>query len=106
MSRGNGGLTRAKYKEAEPDVSGTGIGKCYKGYRMFHGRKKGMVEYIGNDYALREPTAEELERFRKDLAEAARRDPKVRRYLEEFPELKSRDGTDAMKPEPDRLPQG
>lgn len=103
MSRGNGGLTKAKYKEAEPDVSSTGIGKNYKGYRIFHSRKKDTIEHIGNDYALREATAEELAAFRRDLAAAARKDPKVARYLAEFPALRTRDEKEAFKPEPDTI---
>jgi hypothetical protein len=103
MSKGNGGITKAKYREMEPDVTGTGIGKCYKGFRIFHSRKKDAVEYIGNDYSLREPTTEELARFRKDLADAARRDRKVAGYLEEFPSLKIRAGMDEFKPEPETI---
>jgi len=78
---------KAKYRDSPPDVSSTGIGKCYDRGRMFFMRKTGLIEFIENDYSVRAPTAGEAERFRRDLTQAAAADRKVARFLEEFPEL-------------------
>ncbi len=101
MSKGNGGNTKAKYKESEPDLTGTGIGKNYRGYRIFHTRKKDRVERIGNDYSLGAPSDAELSRFKMDLAKAAARDKKIARYLQDFPSLRERALAGAFKPEPE-----
>ncbi len=101
MSKGNGGNTKAKYKDSEPDLTGTGIGKNYRGYRIFHTRKTGKVERIGNDYSLGAPSEDELSRFKMDLARAAARDKKIARYLQDFPSLRERALPEAFKPEPE-----
>ncbi|MEW6722185.1 MAG: hypothetical protein AB1324_02905 [Candidatus Micrarchaeota archaeon] len=103
MSRGNGGRTKFKYREGEVKLTQTGIGKDYSGFRIFHTRKSDRLERIGNDYSLSEPSDEELRAFRDDLAKAARKDAKIARYLDEFPRLKIRAETEALKPEPDNL---
>jgi len=87
MNGGKKVSTRARYHEAAPDVSATGIGKCYSRFRMFFARKKGELELIQDDYSIRAPTPQEAERFRKDLTAAAMGDRKVARFLTEFPEL-------------------
>lgn len=100
MSRGNGGNTKAKYKDSEPDLTGTGIGKNYRGYRIFHTRKSGKVERIGNDYSLGAPSEDELSQFKRDLARAAARDGKIARYLKDFPSLREKALPD-FKPQPE-----
>ncbi len=91
MNSGKKASTRARYHEAAPDVTATGIGKCYRRSRVFFARKKGELELIEDDYSIRAPTPQEAERFRKDLTAAAAVDRKVARFLEEFPELVFRD---------------
>jgi hypothetical protein len=81
------GKNASKYLESEPDLTNTGVGKNYDGFRIFHSRKRGDMEYIGRDYSLRPPNEAELKQFRKDLATAALNNPKIARYLEEFPAL-------------------
>jgi hypothetical protein len=103
MSRKSADGQKAKYRESEPDVTGTGIGKNYDRYRIFHTRKKDEVEYIGNDYSLRAPTDAELAQFKKDLAEAAVKERKVARYLEEFPHLGIQKEAERFKPEPEPI---
>lgn len=101
MSRAKGGNTKAKYKEGEPDLTETGIGKNYKGYRLFHTRKRDTVERIGNDYSLSAPSESELGQFKRDLARAAARDRKIARYLQDFPSLRERALPEAFKPQPE-----
>ncbi|MEW6034983.1 MAG: hypothetical protein AB1529_00080 [Candidatus Micrarchaeota archaeon] len=92
---------RMGYRDSEPDVTSTGIGKTYDGFRMFHSRK-GLLEHISSsDGALRAATDEEAAQFRKDLARAAAKDSKVAKYLGEFPELREDlqgEGTHAALP--------
>ncbi len=91
---------RMGYRDSEPDVTSTGIGKTYNGYRMFHSRK-GLLEHISSsDGALRPATGEETARFRKDLARAAARDSKVARYLRDFPELREDGQAETAGPKP------
>ncbi|MFN7991499.1 MAG: hypothetical protein U0R44_05055 [Candidatus Micrarchaeia archaeon] len=85
MAKKSAGLVR--FREAEPDVTTTGIGKNYRGYRIFHTRKNGRFEFIENDGGTRNVSHEEREQFRKDLTAAARKDQKVASYLREFPQL-------------------
>ena len=101
MSKAKGGNTKAKYKEGEPDLTETGIGKNYRGYRIFHTRKKDRVERIGNDYSLGAPSEAELSQFMRDLARAAPRDKKIARYLQDFPSLRERALPEAFKPQPE-----
>ncbi len=101
MSKGNGGNTKAKYKDSEPDLTETGIGKNYRGYRIFHTRKNGRVERIGNDYSLGAPSEAELSQFRRDLARAAARDGRIARYLKDFPSLREKSLPQPFKPEPE-----
>lgn len=91
MNGGKRVSTRARYHEAAPDVTATGIGKCYSRFRMFFSRKNEALELIQDDYSIRLPTQAEAERFRKDLTGAAAGDRKVARFLEEFPVLVFRD---------------
>jgi hypothetical protein len=87
MNGGKKVSTRARYHEAAPDVSETGIGKCYCRFRMFFSRKGGGLELIEDDYRIRAPTPQETEQFRKDLTAAAAGDRKVAKFLDEFPAL-------------------
>src|SRR4030095_2105755 len=97
-----GGRTRHKYQEAEPVLTESGIGKNYKGFRIFHPREKDSVHLIGNAYSERKPTGPEMDQFRKDLAKAANSDRKIARYLEEFPQLKVKE-SGSFKPEPETI---
>lgn len=87
MRKGRVGKYQTRFKEAEPQATESGIGKNYDGFRMFHSRRTGKVDFINDDYSEREPTPGELERFRKDLQSAALRDRKVASYLSDFPDL-------------------
>ncbi|HSB46817.1 MAG TPA: hypothetical protein VLD37_02300 [Candidatus Bilamarchaeum sp.] len=106
MRKGRQGKYQTRYKEGSVEVKESGMGKDYDGFRMFHSRKKDEVTCINDDYSEREPTESELARFRKDAAEAARGDRRVGRYLEEFPKLKIRSESEALKMEPEPIAKG
>jgi len=78
----------ARYAGSEPDITTTGVGKNYDGYRMFYDIKEDKIKYIGNDYATRDPSASELMIFKMDLQIAARTNPNVARCLELYPKLR------------------
>lgn len=89
-----------RYKEAEPDITTSGIGRNYKGFRIFHTIKTDDVEYIANDGAIRPATADEVDQFRKDLASAARKNAEIGKYISKFPLLQARENSAPdLKPE-------
>ena len=89
-----------RYKECPPDITGTGAGKNYDGFRIFHTRKSGLIEHILADGSIRPASTEERERFVTDLTAASHKDDKVRGYLDKFRGLR----LEGYKPEPELTP--
>ena len=92
-----------RYKEEEPDITTSGIGKNYKGFRMFHSLKTDDVEYIANDGAIRPANANEVQQFRKDLANAARKNAEIGKYVSKSPLLQIHEKVEPFKPEPEDI---
>ncbi len=91
-----------KISEATGDIFFSRLGGIMKGYRYECEPGKGptlfAIEYANGTFskhyfmletAIR-PTDLEIARFKRDLTEAAKSDPKVAAYLREHPELKMR----------------
>jgi hypothetical protein len=103
MNRGRTGAGSSKYKEKEPDLTSTGLGKNYKGFRIFHERKTDRIERIGDDYTLSAPGEGELARFRQDLAAAARKSAAIAAYIRQFASLRMQGEAEGLKPEPEGM---
>jgi hypothetical protein len=84
---GRPAVTSRKYADTAPDVTGSGIGKCYPGFRIFYSMRTGGFEHINAEYETRPALPEEVLRFRQDVTRAAKGDAKVAEFLRAHPEL-------------------
>ncbi len=103
MARRN--LRGMRYVEGPPQATTSGVGKDYRGYRIFHSLRTGLIERVENDGATGPASEAERVQFRKDLTAAASRDKGVRDYLSRFPGLRHEGASelDALKVEPDAI---
>jgi hypothetical protein len=76
------------FVDREPEITSSGIGKDYLGFRMFHFKNGTAIEYIGKEYELRAPSQAEAQGFKRDLAIAAKNKPEIAQYIGQHPELK------------------
>jgi hypothetical protein len=76
------------YGESEPDITTTGVGRGYTGYRIFYYFKEDSFRYIGRDYSSRDPSDSELKQFKADLAKAAGTNANVVQCLGKYPKLR------------------
>ncbi len=79
--------TRSRYCESEPDITSTGIGKNYNGYRIFYDSKTDTTVYIGEDYTRRDPNETEFLLFKMQLTESAGTNPAIAERLKLYPWL-------------------
>jgi len=69
------------YRDNAPDLKESGVGKDYRGYRIFYTAKNGTFEHIDNGYYTRPATRDEIAQFKMDLRRAAATDTRMARYI-------------------------